>query len=58
MGGWCGQKSAEVVVLKDTSHTKCGGLTRQEGLNVRMAKQSGRLWQKRSQPKHISELPV
>jgi hypothetical protein len=28
MGGWCGQKSAEVVVLKDTSHTKCGGLTK------------------------------
>ncbi|MBA4140947.1 MAG: hypothetical protein H0X70_10705 [Segetibacter sp.] len=31
---------------------------RPEGLNVRMAKQSGRLWQKRLQPKPISELPV
>ena len=28
-----------------------------EGLNVRMANRSGRLWQKRQQPKHIRELP-
>ncbi len=25
---WCMQKSAEVVVLLDTSHPKCGGLTK------------------------------
>ncbi len=28
MAVWCRQKSAEVVVLLDTSHTKRGGLTK------------------------------
>ena len=42
----------------ETSSASWENSQQDEGLNVRMAKRSGRLWQRQQQPKHISELPL